>query len=67
MSFVTIGGKSYERESLSPKTLAQIESIQFCDKRITELQAELAAFQTARNAYYKELRELLPIVEDVRQ
>lgn len=65
--FITVDGKSYERESLSPEAQARIEFIQFCDKRIVELQAELAAMQTARNAYFKELQELLPVPEDVRQ
>ncbi len=59
MAMITIDNKEYDTESLSDEAKAQLGSIQFVDRKIAELKAEVAAMQTARNAYGKALTELL--------
>jgi hypothetical protein len=59
MPNITIDGKEYDTEALSEDAKNQIVSIQFVDRKIQELKAGLAAYQTARNAYAKALTELL--------
>jgi hypothetical protein len=56
---VTVDNKEYEFESLSEETRAQFVSLQFADQEIAQLQARLAAMQTARNAYAQALGNLL--------
>jgi hypothetical protein len=60
MARLNIDGKEYDFDTLSEDAKKQISSIQFVDKKIAELQAELAVVQTARNAYSKTLVEMLP-------
>lgn len=59
MSKITIDNKDYEIESLSEETRAQIASLQYVDAELIRLQAQLAAMQTARNAYATVLNGLL--------
>ncbi len=59
MPTVTIDGKPYDLESLPDAAKNQLTSIQFVDRKIAELQAELAVCQTARNAYVKALSEMV--------
>lgn len=59
MATVTINGQEYDTDQLSEEAKKQLGSVQFVDKRINELRAELAALQTARNAYGNALNELL--------
>jgi hypothetical protein len=59
MPNVTIDGKEYDLESLSEEAKNQLTSIQFVDRKIAELQAELAVCQTARNTYAKTLSDML--------
>ncbi|WP_045214341.1 DUF6447 family protein [Desulfonatronovibrio magnus] len=59
MPTITIDGKEYDSDTLSEEAKAQLGSIQFVDRKIAELQAEIAALQTARNAYAKALSETL--------
>lgn len=59
MPNVTIDGKEYDLESLSDEAKNQLTSIQFVDRKIAELQAELAVCQTARNTYAKTLSDML--------
>jgi len=63
MATITIDGKEYDREKLSPEALAHLASLQVTDQKIANLQAELAIFQTARRAYGRELMSLLPKTE----
>ncbi len=51
MSTITIDGKEYDSEALSENVKAQLLSLQAVDRRIANLQEELAILQTARNAY----------------
>jgi DNA repair ATPase RecN len=59
MTTITVDNKEYEFESLSEETRAQFVSLQFTDQEIAQLQARLAAMQTARNAYAQALSNLL--------
>lgn len=59
MAIVTINGQEYDTGQMSEEAKKQLASIQFVDKRINELRAELAALQTARNAYGNALSDLL--------
>jgi hypothetical protein len=67
MSTITIDNKEYEFESLSEDTKAQFVSLQFTDQEIAQLQARLAAMQTARNAYAQALGALLADKDSVIQ
>lgn len=57
---VTVDGVSYKFSDLCEQAQAQASSLQFCDTQIAELQAKLAVFQTARNAYQSALQQLVP-------
>lgn len=59
MSKITIDNKSYDIESLSKEVKAQLASLRFAENEIKTLRAQLAAMQTARNAYAAELRNQL--------
>ena len=60
MPTITIDNKDYELDDLSKEAKAQIDSIVLCDRKLAELQSEVAIVQTARNAYVSALQELLP-------
>ena len=61
---ITIDGRNYDLDNLSNDAKAQLISLQFADAEIQRLQAQLAAMQTARNAYANALNQLLPTVPD---
>ena len=67
MTIVTIDNKEYEFESLSEEIRAQFVSLQFTDQEIAQLQARLAAMQTARNTYAQALGNLLAEKDSVVQ
>ena len=60
MTTIKIDGKDFELDDLSKEAKAQIDSIVLCDRKLAELQSEVAIVQTARNAYVAALQELLP-------
>jgi hypothetical protein len=62
MPTIKIDKKEYDVDNLSNEAKAQLGSIQFVDNEIARLQAQLAAMQTARNAYIKALSSLLPVL-----
>jgi hypothetical protein len=62
MPTIKIDNKEYDLDSLSNEAKAQLASIQFVDNEIARLQAQLAAMQTARNAYGNALSSLLPVL-----
>ena len=62
MTTIKIDNKEYDVDSLSNEAKAQLASIQFVDNEIARLQGQLAAMQTARNAYGKALSSLLPVL-----
>jgi hypothetical protein len=59
MTTINIDNKDYELESLSDDARAQLASLQYVDAEVIRLQAQLAAMQTARNAYASALNSLL--------
>jgi len=62
MPIITIDNIEYDTDKLSGEAKAQLISMQFCDQELARLQAQAAAYQTARNAYSKALKEALPNV-----
>lgn len=60
MPKVTIDGKGYDTETLSDEARNNIQNIQYCEQRLTELKREMAIAQTARNAYAQALKGALP-------
>lgn len=56
---VTVDGKDYALDSLSEDATAQLISLQAVDRRIENLQEELAILQTARIAYGNALKTAL--------
>ena len=62
MAKITIDNKEYDVGSLSNEAKALLGSIQFVDNEIARLQGQLAAMQTARQAYAKALASLLPVL-----
>jgi hypothetical protein len=60
MQSINIDGIDYDAAKLSPEALAQLGSIRFVDQELERLQAKIAVLQTARLAYAKALKDLLP-------
>lgn len=60
MTNITIDGVDYDSETLPQEALDQLSGVQFVDSKIIQLQSEIAALQTARNAYGQALAALLP-------
>ncbi|WP_422018786.1 hypothetical protein [Roseibium sp.] len=57
---VTIDGREYAVADLSQDALNQLSSMTVVDRKIGELQQEIAILQTARNAYAQALAAALP-------
>jgi hypothetical protein len=57
---VTVDGVTYKLSELSDAAQEQVASMQFVDAQITQLNAKLAVYQTARNAYQAALQQLVP-------
>jgi hypothetical protein len=64
MSSINIDGQSYEFSSFSDEARAQLMSLQFVEQEITRLQLQMAALQTARNAYASALKGQLPAASE---
>ena len=60
MPTIKIDDKDYDLDKLSKEAKAQLVSLQFCDQELARLQAQAAAYQTARMAYAKALQAALP-------
>ena len=60
MPTIKIDNVDYDSDTLSNESKAQLAAIQFCDQELSRLQAQAAAYQTARIAYAKALKEALP-------
>jgi len=63
LHMITIDNKQYDLETLSEDAKAQLFSLQFCDQELVRLQAQAAAYQTARIAYSKALQAALPTID----
>ena len=57
---VTVDGISYKVSELSEEARAQVANLRFVDAQMADLNAKLAVFQTARNAYESVLQQLVP-------
>ena len=64
MAKITIDGKEYDLGQLSEAAKQQLVSLQFVDRKISDLQAELAVLQTARMAYANALKAALPSADE---
>ncbi len=62
MTTLKINNKEYDLETLSPESKAQLVSIQFVEQELVRLQAQVAAFQTAKAAYLQALKSSLPAI-----
>ena len=60
MPIIKIDNVDYDTDKLSNEAKAQLISMQFCDQELQRLQLQTAAYQTARMAYSKALKEALP-------
>ena len=60
MTQISIDNIDYDTDKLSDEAKAQLVSLQFCDQELARLQAQAAAYQTARMAYAKALQAALP-------
>ena len=60
MPSIKIDDIDYDTDKLSDEAKAQLVSLQFCDQELQRLQAQAAAYQTARMAYAKALQAALP-------
>lgn len=56
---ITIDGKNYELSNLSESARAQVGNLRVTDAEIKRIQAQLAIFQTARQAYATALKDEL--------
>lgn len=57
---VTVDGISYKVSELSAAAREQVVNLQFVEREMADLQARLAVYQTARNAYESALQQLVP-------
>jgi hypothetical protein len=60
MTTINIDNIDYDTDKLSDEAKGQLVSLQFCDQELARLQAQTAAYQTARIAYAKALQSALP-------
>ena len=65
MPTIKIDNVEYDTDKLSDEAKAQLVSIQFCDQELQRLQAQAAAYQTARLAYAKALNHALNPIDQM--
>lgn len=56
---ITIDEKEYLIENMDDEQKSLVQAVKFCDVKTIELQNELAAIKTARQAYINDLGERL--------
>jgi hypothetical protein len=56
---ITIDEKEYLIENMDDEQRSLVQAVKFCDVKTMELQNELAAIKTARQAYVNDLGERL--------
>ena len=62
MTTLHFNGQSYVVDTLPDAARAHVTSLQFVDAELARLSAQVAAYQTARNAYAQALKaHLLPL------
>tara|TARA_B100000795_G_scaffold67001_1_gene45965 strand:- start:2807 stop:3043 length:237 start_codon:yes stop_codon:yes gene_type:complete len=57
---ITINDIEYKVSDLTPDCIAEIQSANFCDQELLNLNYKIAAITTAKNAYHARILELLP-------
>jgi hypothetical protein len=62
MATLKIDNKEYDLDTLSEECKVQLASIQFVEQELARLQAQAAALQTAKNAYFQALQKSLPVL-----
>ena len=62
MATITIDDRVYDLDTMSEEAKAQLASIQFVDGELARLQAQSAAYQTARIGYATELKKQLNLL-----
>ena len=66
MPTIKINNIDYDPDKLSDEAKAQLVSLQFCDQELARLQAQAAAYQTARMAYSKALQSALSVGDTLK-
>lgn len=56
MPKITVDDIEYNTEDLTDNGKAQLASLQFLETQLSKLQAEIAVYQTAKNAYVSALK-----------
>lgn len=62
MATINIDNVEYDTDALSDDAKAQFVSIQAVDRRLADLDEQMAILKTARVAYANELRKMLPAI-----
>lgn len=62
---ITIDGKAYAADSLSDEVKSHLYNVQTVDRKIADLQQDIAIMQTARASYARELRAALDKLQPV--
>lgn len=57
---ISIDNVAYDLDALPEEARNQLGSMQFVDAELARLNAQVAVYQTARNAYSAALKDLLP-------
>ncbi len=60
MPTVNIDNQAYDLADLSDAAKVRLTSLQFVDQELVRLQGQIAALKTARAAYVRSLKEVLP-------
>lgn len=56
MPKVTVDGIEYNTEDLTENGKAQLASLQFLEVQMNKLKSEIAVYETARKAYFSNLK-----------
>jgi hypothetical protein len=59
MPKISVDGVDYNTEDLSDNGKAQLASLQFVEAQMNKIKAEIAVYQTAKQAYASKLKQLL--------
>lgn len=60
MAKVKIDGKEYDTDTLPEEARDNLNNLNLCEQRLTQLKRDAAITQTARNAYAAALKAALP-------
>lgn len=60
MAKLNIDGREYDTETLPQEAKEQVTNVQIVERKIAQLQQDIAIMKTARNAYIRDLQSKLP-------